>query len=454
MSCPAPASAAPVLNQPLAYYDADPAVASAFQRPASSAILASPLSHIPPLPNVELLSLLNDTSLSSLPDNATLSRLRARILPNEGNVCFANAVLQLLVYCPPFWNLFSDLSRLTAQTGQRGQGEGQRAGDIPIPLVDATIRLLGEFVEDEKEKEDGDGTDPFLPTYVYDAMKEKRRLKDMLDGRRQDAEEFFSAYLDALEEELLALVTSINPQQAASAALKAEELRVGSQSGEGQTEGKRDYISSSVESPISRIFSGKFRRTVLKAGQPDSVTVESWRSLKLDIQPDSIRTVQDALARISQPQVVQVGPSGPGKAGEQVTVLRSIEALPPVLVLHLKRFSYDEATGGVVETSKPVQLSPGLEIPPDIMAPTAGQSEVPARYTLYAVLYHHGGSASGGHNTVDVLHPNAHETWLHIDDEGVSTVRHEDVFGRNQNEWADDRCAYLLFYRRTTSTQT
>jgi len=389
--------------------------------------------------------------------------------------------LQLLVYCPPFWNLFSDLSRLTAQTGQRGQGEGQRAGDIPIPLVDATIRLLGEFVykekpsltqqslqraeegmarEDEKEKEDGDGTDPFLPTYVYDAMKEKRRLKDMLDGRRQDAEEFFSAYLDALEEELLALVTSINPQQAASAALKAEELRVGSQSGEGQTEGKRDYISSSVESPISRIFSGKFRRTVLKAGQPDSVTVESWRSLKLDIQPDSIRTVQDALARISQPQVVQVGPSGPGKAGEQVTVLRFIEALPPVLVLHLKRFSYDEATGGVVETSKPVQLSPGLEIPPDIMAPTAGQSEVPARYTLYAVLYHHGGSASGGHNTVDVLHPNAHggsggeETWLHIDDEGVSTVRHEDVFGRNENEWADDRCAYLLFYRRTTSTQT
>jgi ubiquitin C-terminal hydrolase len=93
------------------------------------------------------------------------------------------------------------------------------------------------------------------------------------------------------------------------------------------------------------------------------------------------------------------------------------------------------------------------------MAPTAGQPEVPARYTLYAVLYRH---ASGGHYTVDVLHPNAHggsrgggeETWLHIDDESVSTVRHEDVFGRNENEWADDRCAYLLFYRRTTSTQT
>jgi ubiquitin carboxyl-terminal hydrolase 10 len=40
-----------------------------------------------------------------------------------------------------------------------------------------------------------------------------------------------------------------------------------------------------------------------------------------------------------------------------------IEALPPVLVIHLKRFSYDAASGGVVKSSKPIQLSPELEIP-------------------------------------------------------------------------------------------
>jgi hypothetical protein len=61
---------------------------------------------------------------------------------------------------------------------------------------------------------------------------------------------------------------------------------------------------------------------------------------------------------------------------------------------------------------------------------------------------------------VDVLHPNAHDdrgggdVWLHIDDETVSTLRHEDVFERHDNERVDDRCAYLLFYRRATSTQT
>jgi ubiquitin carboxyl-terminal hydrolase 10 len=90
------------------------------------------------------------------------------------------------------------------------------------------------------------------------------------------------------------------------------------------------------------------------------------------------------------------------------------------------------------------------------MTPAAG---LPARYTLYGVLYHHGTSARGGHYTVDVLHPNAAqggsgEAWLHIDDEIVSTVRHEDVFGIQDVEREDNRCAYMLFYRRATPTQT
>ena len=40
-----------------------------------------------------------------------------------------------------------------------------------------------------------------------------------------------------------------------------------------------------------------------------------------------------------------------------------IEALPPVLVLHLKRFLYDTTTRGVVKIGKSVQFTPELEIP-------------------------------------------------------------------------------------------
>lgn len=105
--------------------------------------------------------------------------------------------------------------------------------------------------------------------------------------------------------------------------------------------------------------------------------------------------------------------------------------------------------------------SPGV----DVMAPAARRPAQPARYMLYGVLYHHGVSAGGGHYTLDVLHPNrdgsargsgnsSGEAWLHIDDETVSAVRHEDVFGGHDNDRADDRCAYLLFYRRAAPVRT
>ena len=56
---------------------------------------------------------------------------------------------------------------------------------------------------------------------------------------------------------------------------------------------------------------------------------------------------------------------------------------------------------------------------------------------------------------MDVLHPNRYpgsvnakikEGWVRIDDELVSDVRHDDVFGAYERD--DARCAYLLFYRR------
>ena len=92
------------------------------------------------------------------------------------------------------------------------------------------------------------------------------------------------------------------------------------------------------------------------------------------------------------------------------------------------------------------------------MAPVSGKSAEPVHYRLYGVLYHHGESAGCGHYTVDVLHQNedsgSGESWLHIDDEAVGAVRHDDVFGGHNNERVDDGCAYMLFYCRAAPTQT
>ena len=74
---------------------------------------------------------------------------------------------------------------------------------------------------------------------------------------------------------------------------------------------------------------------------------------------DSVHAIEDALARISHPQPVELGPSGLSEASQQVL----IEALPPVLVLHLKRFLYDVAADAINKINKAVQFAPELDIP-------------------------------------------------------------------------------------------
>ncbi|CDO68625.1 hypothetical protein BN946_scf184996.g56 [Trametes cinnabarina] len=410
----------------------------------------------------ELLNLLNNGPSGPSANVATAMKIRPRGLVNTGNMCFANAVLQILVYCPPFHRFFSELRKHLAGPVVGSQREGTKA----TPLVDATIQFLKEFVPDTpapvadskakgKEREDDlfDELDSFIPTYVYDAMKEKKRFASMIGGHQEDAEEFLGFFLDTLEEELLSLSQSLSPKEPATAT--ADDAQT--QDGEWLEVGKKNKAvttrsTKSTDSPITRIFGGKFRSTLHTPYQRDSVTIEDWRSLQLDIQPENVKTLRDALQHISHPQQVQISiPTRPAPIDATQQVL--IEALPPVLILHMKRFLYDTKVGDVVKVGKQVAFSPELEISSDLIAP-AKRTAQPVKYQLFGVLYHHGPSASGGHYTLDVLHPNRElsdrprPAWIRIDDELVSDVHPDDVFGGLDR---DDRHAYLLFYRRVTA---
>ena len=61
-------------------------------------------------------------------------------------------------------------------------------------------------------------------------------------------------------------------------------------------------------------------------------------------------------------------PAGqPGSCETSRQVL--LEALPPILVLHLERFLYDLDVGGVVKMRKPIQFVSELEIPLGTISP-------------------------------------------------------------------------------------
>ena len=204
---PVPAPTPPVLNRS---YGAGSASTSKRLLSASSDLSipdSPPPASVPPFPNTESLALSSSMTPFRPTGNATLPRLRARGLVNTGNICFANAMLQLLVHSPPFWDLFRELGDLT---GQRGAG-GPETGGSATPLLDATIEFSDEFVykeelsmtqqlqqkavkgkarEDEEWKKQHNVVDSFSPRYMYDAMKKKKRLKNLLVRSRYQVAPF------------------------------------------------------------------------------------------------------------------------------------------------------------------------------------------------------------------------------------------------------------------------
>lgn len=126
----------------------------------------------------ELLRLLNNgPTVSGVP------QIRPRGLVNTGNMCFANAVLQTLVYTPPFFRLFNELGKYISGTGSNAT----KWADKDTSLVNATVEFLKEFKPKTKDTsknsydddEDFDAIDSFIPSYVYDAMKENSRFENM-----------------------------------------------------------------------------------------------------------------------------------------------------------------------------------------------------------------------------------------------------------------------------------
>ena len=183
-------STAPVLDKSSGTHEASPAFISKSSLPAPSDGFSAPdspdsppLPHVPPPLNPEPFSLLSGMSPKGPSNNTTLQRSQPFKLDSNGNTYLANAVLQSLVYCPPFRELFKDL----------GQREGGESGDDATPLVGAMVRFLDEFAYKEKsslthgalrgrtrEDEDGKKGDEcvhsFSSTDIYDVMKEKRQF--------------------------------------------------------------------------------------------------------------------------------------------------------------------------------------------------------------------------------------------------------------------------------------
>ncbi|KAK9782827.1 putative USP domain-containing protein [Seiridium cardinale] len=386
--------------------------------------------------------------------------LEPRGLINTGNMCYMNSVLQVLIFCMPFYDFLDQVSKKAAHSF-----------NSETPLIDAIIMFMREYkvidsatsvdqlrrrLKNEELEQYGE---PFTPEFVYEAIRKLPRFASMRRGHQQDAEEFLGFLLEALHDECASVLRHLPDASAATTAANSSAasptvttptesdsnawLEVGRKQRPAVTRSSGHPVTSS---PITKIFGGQLRSELRVSGLKDSVTLEPYQPLQLDIDSPQVRNIVDALKNITRIETLTGDFGSPrgrdGVAHKQVF----IESLPPVLILHLKRFQFD-AKGGTMKIWKKVGYPLELEIPAEVISrhKRAAVSQefggVP-KYKLIAAVYHHGKNASGGHYTVDVRRQDGRE-WVRIDDTVIRRVRSEDVAEGGAEEdkkaWSDDR---------------
>ncbi|KAG0343549.1 hypothetical protein BG004_005223 [Podila humilis] len=341
--------------------------------------------------------------------------IQPRGLVNNGNMCFMNAILQPLLHCPPFYNLLIQIGNNVVHSFKS-----------TTPLVDSLIMFLREFqVVKKNQPEYGS---PFVPEYVYDALRGLKRF-DSMRGRQEDCQEFLGFLLDGLHEEFLAAMKDKPAGAGQNGSIDYDDSESGVSEDEWmEVTGPKNKASHTrsaqfSETPISLIFSGQLRSILRIPGQKDSITMEPYQSMQLDLTPDNVHTIEDALHNSTMPEVLD-GFTNSEKGGMPVEATKKIfiEHVPPVLVLHLKRFIYRD--GGTQKLHKQVGYKTVLNLQPEIISPARRPSSA-IPYKLCGVVYHHGRTAAGGHYTCDVLRQN--NEWLHIDDTNIRVIDEADV---------------------------
>ncbi|KAI1327232.1 cysteine proteinase [Xylariaceae sp. FL0255] len=382
----------------------------------------------------------------SITSGHKIAFLEPRGLINTGNMCYMNSVLQVLIFCLPFYDFLDQVSKKAAHSFKS-----------ETPLIDAMVMFMREYkVIDSavsvdqlkrrlKSEELEQYGEPFTPEFVYNAMGKLPRFASMQRGHQQDAEEFLGFLLESLHDECAHVMQYMTDSATATAATSSaatpngasspastvdtsDWLEVGRKQRAAVTRSSGHPITSS---PLTKIFGGQLRSELRVQGLKDSVTLEPFQPLQLDIGSPQIRNIVDALRNLTRPETIRGDFGSPRGLDAVATKQVFIESIPPVLILHLKRFHFDAAGTGTVKIWKKVGYPLELELPKEIFSRqkrNALQAEGAGfpRYKLIAAVYHHGKNASGGHYTVDLRRQDGRE-WIRLDDTVIRRIRSDDV---------------------------
>ncbi|ESW03446.1 hypothetical protein PHAVU_011G014600 [Phaseolus vulgaris] len=353
-----------------------------------------------------------------------------RGLINSGNLCFLNATVQALLSCSPFVHLLQQL----------------RTRNLPkvgYPTLTAFSEFITQFDMPSTtiiRKQDTDTFEsgrPFCPVMFEGVLKNfTPDVPNSVSGRprQEDAQEFLSFVMDQMHDELLKLEgqsSSLNGTQFSFVSSVEDD--------EWETVGPKNKSAvtrtqSLAPSELSCIFGGQLQSMVKAKGNKPSATVQPYLLLHLDIYPDTVHTIEDALRLFSASEALEgYRASLTAKAGV-VTARKSVQivTLPKIMILHLMRFGY--GSQGSTKLHKAVHFPLELVLGRDLLVSPSTEGR---KYELVATITHHGREPSKGHYTADAQYPNGR--WLRFDDASV--------FAIGTNKVLHDQ-AYVLFYRQ------
>ncbi|KAG8866915.1 ubiquitin-specific protease doa4 [Serendipita sp. 405] len=363
-------------------------------------------------------------------------------LKNLGNTCYMNSVLQCLGATTPFARFFIDGRWQTAVNTINPLGsKGKFTEGYARLLVDMWRADMGALTPY-----------PFRKTVCTYAPQ-------FADSNQHDAQEFMIFLLDNLHEDLNRIlrrqIIETRPER------EAELERLPTQIASEQEWQLYRMTNNSI---VVDYFQGQFRnRMECMTCHKTSTTYNTFMHLSLPV-PDSKRasrvTLQQCLDSFVQQEVMEKNDAWncPNcKTLRKATKVLTLCRLPPILLIHLKRFSFKGPFTEKIETIvefplnnldltgyMPAPLPPGLDTSakamygkPQTLTPDDPRHQAPPyKYELFGVTNHYG-TLSSGHYTAFV---NSAGGWKYCDDSRITRADKNAVM---------TKAAYILFYKRT-----
>ncbi|KAJ4474827.1 ubiquitin carboxyl-terminal hydrolase 4 [Lentinula aciculospora] len=363
-------------------------------------------------------------------------------LKNMGNTCYMNAPIQCLSATVPFARFFTEVDLKTAiNYMNKMNSQGQ--------LTRAFSRLVHDIWH---------GDMPYITP--NDFRRTLCSLNAQYIGTSQhDSQEFLSFLLDGIHEDTNRIMA-----RKPITRTPTEEERLENLPQQIAAEYEWQVWRQTNDSIIVDFFQGMFRNQLrCMRCEKTSTTYNAFSILSLPVPARTGKIpLQNCLKAFFNVEVMEGDDAWDCprcKTKRRATKTLSLARLPPVLVIHLKRFEANGRFSDKIDTfvDFPVKGLDLTELMPPPLPVGADQSLLnggmvnnvmsrddpriqlgPYKYELYGVTNHYG-NLSSGHYTAFVA---SRGGWLYCDDSSVKNVDAKQVVNQK---------AYVLFYKRVKS---